>query len=712
MKTKKLIISSIFVMAAASLAACELPFGLGKKSGKLSKVYWKNYDGSILEMDEFSGMVIPEYNGKEPTRPMDDAATYEFAGWDKEINPVLSTTEYTATYTSTPREYKVHWLNYDNSELAVSTVAYGSIPQYTGATPTRNDGGLAFDYEFAGWDRELAPVKGESSYKATYRETSYQVVLFTYIFNETVHEIVNENTKAERAGTTVTLKDAECAGYDFAGWFLDSAHTKPVSSLPNVSDNKTLYGKFDVHTYNITYNLADGELEGSNPTTITCLQEAELANPTKTGYKFTTWKDQHGKSLTKLSDVCEDLTLTANYSANQYVITLRYQEQDDVYLNVRYEGPVNLPTPHKNGYEFQGWFDEANPDEKFELTTYTLLHDITLFQKWSDAITYTLSYNLEGGTNPDGAPTSFSAISQPELPVPTKEGYTFQGWYDGNTKVELLRGIFKNLTLTAHWSANDVNITYDYDGGSLQRSVRFYDGSSLQKEVKVSPFQFAGFEVLADKADAQFSGWYNEDGVREAFASDIMVEKDIAFFAQWAPLSNEDVGAKIGEDATFEANGFNNKTFQYTPLVDQLVTFESTGSIDVDAKLYQKNNGKLLKEDQDSGENSNFQLQYNLTANTTYLLKVSSNYEGNGSATIKATSAEEHLIPQGRFNSAAYTIDSSKQKFDDKFISVGTPVKDGMAFQGWQDSEGHMYDSETVLKAESIALTAIWNAAE
>ena len=708
MKAKKLFLTSFFVLVAASLSACQLPFG--KKESAKSRIYWKNYDGSILEMDEFSGLQIPEYNGKTPTKPTDDAATYEFAGWDKEIGVVLSTTEYVATFKSTPREYKVHWLNYNNSELAVSTVAYGSIPEYPGETPTRNDGGLAFDYEFAGWDRELAPVKGECSYKATYRETSYQVVSFTYIFNETVHEVVNENTKSARAGTTITLQDASCAGYDFAGFFLDSAHTKPVSSLPNVSDNKILYGKFDVHTYNISYELVNGELEGSNPSTITCLQEAELINPTKVGYEFTTWKDQHGKSLTKLSDVCEDLTLTATYSANQYVITLRYQEQDDVYMNVRYEGPVNLPQLHKNGYEFLGWFYEDDLDTKFELTSYTLLHDISLVQKWSNPITYTITYNLDGGTNEDGAPEEYSAINQPALPTPTKEGYTFQGWYDGNTKVELLRGIFKNITLTAHWSANDVNITYDYDGGSLQRSVRFYDGAALQKEVKVSPFEYAKYEVLADKEDAQFNGWYNENSIRESFASDKTVEKDVAFFAQWAPISSSDVGATIGEDVQFEANGFNNKCFQYTPLVNQIVTFESAGDIDVDAKLIQKSNGKVLKEDQDSGEEANFSFQYNLTANTTYLLKVSSNYEGSAIATIKTTSVEEHLAPQGRFNSTAYTIDSSKQKFDAKFASVGNPVKEGFVFNGWVDADDNTpyEDGSTTLKKELINLKATW----
>ena len=70
MKAKKLFLTSFFVLVAASLSACQLPFG--KKESAKSRIYWKNYDGSILEMDEFSGLQIPEYNGKTPTKPTDD----------------------------------------------------------------------------------------------------------------------------------------------------------------------------------------------------------------------------------------------------------------------------------------------------------------------------------------------------------------------------------------------------------------------------------------------------------------------------------------------------------------------------------------------------------------------------------------------------------------------------------------------------------------
>ncbi len=45
------------------------------------------------------------------------------------------------------------------------------------------------------------------------------------------------------------------------------------------------------------------------------------------------------------------------------------------------------------------------------------------------------------------------------LPTPTKSGYTFNGWYDGSTKVSSPYEVTKDVTLTASWS-------YNYSGSS------------------------------------------------------------------------------------------------------------------------------------------------------------------------------------------------------------------------------------------------------
>jgi hypothetical protein len=49
-------------------------------------VTWKNYDGTVLEVDEnIKKGTIPECNGENPTRPSDNDTDYAFKGWSPTI---------------------------------------------------------------------------------------------------------------------------------------------------------------------------------------------------------------------------------------------------------------------------------------------------------------------------------------------------------------------------------------------------------------------------------------------------------------------------------------------------------------------------------------------------------------------------------------------------------------------------------------------------
>ena len=70
--------------------------------------------------------------------------------------------------------------------------------------------------------------------------------------------------------------------------------------------------------------------------------------------------------------------------------------------------------------------------------------------------TYTINYDANEGTV---TPTSITAVSGAEItmPTPTREGYTFNGWYTaktGGTKVEYTTMPEKNETVYAGWTFN------------------------------------------------------------------------------------------------------------------------------------------------------------------------------------------------------------------------------------------------------------------
>ena len=65
------------------------------------------------------------------------------------------------------------------------------------------------------------------------------------------------------------------------------------------------------------------------------------------------------------------------------------------------------------------------------------------------------------------APPQIRANAPADQPAdPTKEGYTFIGWYNGEEKWNFADAVATDLTLTAKWQINRYTITFDTAGGS------------------------------------------------------------------------------------------------------------------------------------------------------------------------------------------------------------------------------------------------------
>ena len=78
-------------------------------------VTWKNGD-TVLETDEnVEYGTVPVYNGAEPVKDEDNAATYQFDGWDKEIAAVTGDVTYTAKFAETKKVYTIKFFAEDGS---------------------------------------------------------------------------------------------------------------------------------------------------------------------------------------------------------------------------------------------------------------------------------------------------------------------------------------------------------------------------------------------------------------------------------------------------------------------------------------------------------------------------------------------------------------------------------------------------------------------
>jgi uncharacterized repeat protein (TIGR02543 family) len=95
---------------------------------------------------------------------------------------------------------------------------------------------------------------------------------------------------------------------------------------------------------------------------------------------------------------------------------------------------------------------------------------VTLYAVW-EAITYTITCVLNGGTDP-GIDATYT-IESPPVPLypSTRRGYTFQGWYDnaafsGSPITSIPTGSYGDRTYYAKWQVIVYTITYTLNGGT------------------------------------------------------------------------------------------------------------------------------------------------------------------------------------------------------------------------------------------------------
>lgn len=150
----------------------------------------------------------------------------------------------------------------------------------------------------------------------------------------------------------------------------------------------------------------------------------------------------------------------------------------------------------KTGYIFKGWsvygkgsgagsvVSLLDPNTGYKNTVYTHYADSTenienkdrvfcwLVANWEED-PVTVTFDANGGECDEASREFLRGHSIDDLPIPTKIGYTFNGWfYEPDHLPVTSTTIFNvNTTLTANWEPNKVNIYYLTNGGTISGSV-------------------------------------------------------------------------------------------------------------------------------------------------------------------------------------------------------------------------------------------------
>ena len=197
-----------------------------------------------------------------------------------------------------------------------------------------------------------------------------------------------------------------------------------------------------------------------------------------------------------------------------------------------YTAKDKLPTPNKDGHLFLGWFDG-------ETEVKVVRANCKLVAKWVDTSTlkYTISYDVAEGILPEGATTEFGYNATVVLPVPTREGYKFLGWYEGETLIETIEN--RNYELVAKWEAQNAKlINYELNGGKLPEgaATEYIVGKGL--ETLPTPTR-SGYEFL---------GWYSDAACTQVvtlISAD--ANEDVTLYAQWKKEEVKVTEVYVGE---------------------------------------------------------------------------------------------------------------------------------------------------------------------
>jgi uncharacterized repeat protein (TIGR02543 family) len=225
---------------------------------------------------------------------------------------------------------------------------------------------------------------------------------------------------------------------------------------------------------------------------------------------------------------------------------------------------INLGTPTRTGYNFAGWSLTSGGGRISGNTYYYGTSDGSVKASWN-VKSYNFKIDPNGGNlNGNTGTVQMGYVTynssnwwDTSSNIATREGYTFQGYYDsasGGTQVYGTNGhsnntgyfqnnVYKHdgeLTVYAHWSENSYTINYNLNKGSgsttpsgdtSKQTQKFTTSVNLHDEPTREGYIFSGWNTQADGKGKSYSAGQS---VNKLVSSD---GGSITLYAQWTPIT-------------------------------------------------------------------------------------------------------------------------------------------------------------------------------
>ena len=355
------------------------------------------------------------------------------------------------------------------------------------------------------------------------------------------------------------------------------------------------------------------------------------------------------------------------------------------------------------------------------------------------ADTYDVEYFPNNGESSSSQKLTYGDLATAPAD-PTREGYTFRGWYtaaEGGEKWDFSKPVTSSMTLFAHWSPNAYTVSFDANGGKVSVSSKkvLYDAAY-------------GELPSASRVGYSFQGWFTaKDGGSQVGPATTMGAANTTVYAHWAirsytmafdsnggsAVASQSVkyGSKAAQPANPTRTGYTFRDWYTAKNGGVKYDFSKTVTGDVVLYAHWSVNSYTLAFDGNSGKTSEasrvvqYGGQYGTLPTATRTGYTFQGWYTAKDGGVKATST----TTMGAANATLYahwTINTYTLAFDgnggsvspqsrgvaygEKYGELPTATRSGYSFLGWYTarSDGEQVTKDNVMGATDTTVYAHW----
>lgn len=321
--------------------------------------------------------------------------------------------------------------------------------------------------------------------------------------------------------------------------------------LQNMSSTEVSQGTVEIKPiiYKISYeDIENASVSGNRPTSYNVESNPITisATATKDYHDFQGWRLDNtvGKTVTIPTGSTGDKTLVAVWKGKEYKINYNLNggtnsSENKFTYTYSTENVTSIYDPSRSYYTFENWYKDQSLSTLYgKEIPKGQFGDLDIYAKWN-AETYPVKFydgNTELGYTMSR--TVEKGISVNDMPKPSKDGYVFLHWKNGNQPITSVEPGHEPLSLQAVWKEVSFVVKYVSNGGTTFEDEK-YTKTTIQdciwkteEHIKRKGYVFKGWFLNADFSELSQLTAFPLDVAKGSISADQTVVT-FTIYAKW-----------------------------------------------------------------------------------------------------------------------------------------------------------------------------------